>query len=160
MHSTRSILALALTIGLISPASAGKKQEFEFIGPTGIRGTLEKDGTILVHGADKGSPADGKLVNGDIITHVGEHQVTKSTKEYHAKLTQAILAAESEKSGGKLPLTLKGGKQVALQLKTLGSFSPTAPYDCPKTKTIISEAAEHIFRDYQFSKDGRITLPE
>lgn len=158
MHSTRSIPALALTIGLISPASAGKKQEFEFIGPTGIRGTLEKDGTILVHGADKGSPADGKLINGDIITHIGEHQVTKSTKEYHAKLTQAILAAESGKSGGKLPLTLKGGKQVALQLKTLGTFSPTAPYDCPKTKTIISETAEHMAKAKRSGSPTRIEV--
>ena len=39
---------------------------------------------------------------------------------------------------------LKGGKTVNLQLKVLGSYSATAPYNSPKTEALIAQTAERL----------------
>jgi len=106
-------MVLALMICLISPAfSKGKaKIKYALLGPTGILGTIEKR-TVRVHGTEPGSPADGKLKEGDVI------------KDFVDTLTQAVLAAEA--ADGKLTLNLASGKQVVLELAALGRFSPTA----------------------------------
>lgn len=152
----RNILIVILSLGIIGSASAAKKQEFDFIGPTGILGTLEKDGTILVHGTEPGSPADGKLVKGDVILSIGGRQVVKQAKPFHENLTQSILEAEGEKAGGKLELMLNGDRQVTLQLKVLGSFSPTAPYNCPKTDKIVTGAADALAKEVMAAKGKQL----
>jgi hypothetical protein len=57
----------------------------------------------------------------------------------------ALTAAEA--SDGSLALTRwRAGKtdQVAIKLPVLGGYSPTAPYDCPKSKKILEKAAEML----------------
>ncbi len=132
-------LLLTLIIALISPAYAkGKKIEYIPLGPTGILGTFEKK-QVLVDGTEPGSPADGKLKKGDVISGMG------------ADFVQAILAAEA--SDGKLTLQLKDGKKVTLQLKALGGFSPTAPYNCPKTNKLITLAADGLAKEFSGKGD-------
>ena len=54
---------------------------------------------------------------------------------------------ETEAGGGKLMLTRwRAGKtdEVMLKLPVLGSYSPTAPFDCPKSKRILEQGCKAI----------------
>lgn len=120
----------------------GADEEVLSLGPTGLSGVMVK-AAIKVTKVDKGSPADGRISAGDMIVGVGS---TKSKGSLVHALAVAIDEAETEKAGGKLTLRLKGDKIIDLQLAVLGRYSPTAPYDCPKSKAIISRAAEALIR--------------
>jgi len=155
--NTRHIPALlaTLVIGFTTPAFSKKKVEYDFMGPTGILATREIKGGITVHGVEPGSPADGVLKEGDVILKIRGEWASRSTKDFHAQLTAAVLLAESEDGGGKLPLTLNGDREVALSLKVLGAFSPTAPYNCAKTDKIITGAADALAKEITGSKSKR-----
>ena len=63
------------------------------------------------------------------------------------ELGKALTAAESEKGGGKLSLTCwRDGatQQQVVTLPVLGSYSATAPYDCPKSKRILDATCEAL----------------
>ncbi len=135
---------LTVIVAIISPAFAkGKKKKYEFTGPTGILGNFEKKG-LLVHAIEPGSPADGKLKKGDVVFGLNEG------------LSEAVLAAEA--SNGKLTLRLAGNKKVTLQLAPLGEFSPTAPYDCPKTEKLITMAADGLLLNYKAVEHTNVSL--
>ncbi|MFY7877012.1 MAG: DUF6288 domain-containing protein, partial [Pirellula sp.] len=56
-------------------------------------------------------------------------------------------AAETETGGGRLAITRwRAGKtdEIELVLPVLGSFSPTAPYDCPKSQRILVQGLESL----------------
>lgn len=60
---------------------------------------------------------------------------------------QAITAAETQAGGGKLVLKRwRSGKsdEVVLELPVLGSYSPTAPFDCTKSKRILEQGCKII----------------
>jgi hypothetical protein len=85
-----------------------------------------------------GSPADGKLLVGDVIYSANG---TLLGEDAPRAMSAAITASETRELGGKLILGVRrGGKlmDVMLQLDVMGAYSPTAPYDCPKTEKIIS----------------------
>ncbi|HAS81138.1 MAG TPA: hypothetical protein DCS43_00290, partial [Verrucomicrobia bacterium] len=102
------------------------------LGPTGLAGTLEGK-TINVMSVAKGSPAEGKISKGDQI--IGAGSVAFAT-DPRRELAVAIDSAETEAGGGTLTLSLAGDKTVALQLAVLGSYSDTAPWNCPKSQAI------------------------
>ena len=62
----------------------------------------------------------------------------------------AIQEAEKESNGGILKLTRwRAGKteEVQLKLRVMGTYSDTAPYDCPKSKRIFDEACKVLEKE-------------
>ena len=114
------------------------------LGPTGARGWIfTRNGhsaearQILVTAVAEHSPAAGVLSIGDVILGVDGKNFSGDAR---IQFANAIGVAETEKGGGKLRLLRwRAGKseEVVLTLPVLGSYSATAPYDCPKSKRIF-----------------------
>lgn len=140
------IIGFALTAPLYARKGAASP-----FGPTGIHGELhpgwpKNPVAIKVSGTGEGSPAEGKLKEGDIIVGIGDE---KFPLDPRISLGLAIDRAETVASGGRLPLLLEDGRKVTIKLPALGTYSPTAPYDCPKTDKIIEQAVETILKRQQ-----------
>lgn len=131
------------TKGDVIPADANHDWT---LGATGARGWMfsEKLSTskarqIAITKVAKGSPADGLLNVGDVILGVGGKPFSYDPRTEFGK---ALTLAETETAGGKLSLTRwRSGKteEIVLQLPALGSYSATAPFDCPKSKRILEQ---------------------
>ena len=114
------------------------------LGPTGARGWIFTSNghsaqarQILVTAVAKGSPAAAVLSTGDVILGVDGKNFSGDAR---IQFANAIGAAETKKGGGKLRLLRwRAGKsdEVVVKLPVLGSYSSTAPYDCPKSKRIF-----------------------
>jgi len=121
------------------------------LGPTGARGWIyaAKGQTagarqILVTTVAKGSPADRILSTGDVIVGTDGKSFAEDAR---IQFANAITAAEQEKAGGVLKLIRwRAGKteNVTLKLAVIGSYSATAPYDCPKSTKIFDLGCEAI----------------
>ena len=149
---TPVIPALACLCVLLS--GGVRAQHFEYkehhLGPTGLFGeTSPQD--IQITKVQPGSPADGKIQVGDVIVAAGGLPFKDDTRP---RLADAIDQAETDKAKGVLALTLKDGRKVDLQLKVLGSYSDTAPYNCPKTEAIITQTADSIVKTRNFTGAG------
>ena len=99
---------------------------------------------IAITKVEKGSPADGVFAVGDVILGVGGKPFSYDPRTEFGK---ALTAAESEAGGGKLTLTRwRAGKteEVVVKLPVLGSYSATAPYDCPKSKRILEQGCKAL----------------
>jgi hypothetical protein len=136
------------------------------LGPTGLRGWMSCDRLvttdarqIAVTAVDDGSPADGVIAVGDVLLGAGGRTFSFDPR---TELGRAITAAETEAGGGKLALTRwRAGKteEVVVKLPVLGSFSATAPFDCPKSKRILEQgvkalAARMADAEYEQKTDG------
>ena len=121
------------------------------LGATGARGWIYSD-TLVTSDArqisitkvDRGSPAAGILVPTDVILGVGGRPFSRDPR---TELGLALTIAESEAGGGNLALTrLRAGttEQVVVKLPVLGSYSGTAPYDCPKSKRILEDGCKAL----------------
>lgn len=99
---------------------------------------------IAITAVDKGSPADGVLAVSDMLLGTGGKAFSFDPR---TELGRAITAAETEAGGGKLALTRwRAGKseEVVVKLPVMGSFSATAPFDCPKSQW----AADFMTKSY------------
>lgn len=140
------ILCVATTLTLAKGNTKYKRRGVH-LGPTGIIATLNDDGVdFKVESVEKGGPAEGKLKKGDIIIRVNGKKFSQHVRKEFAR---AIDESESEKMKGKMTLELlttgaKEKKTVELQLKTLGSYSATAPHNCSKTDKVINNLAEFL----------------
>lgn len=151
MNTVTPLLLAVAALLLGAPVHA---QHFEYkerhLGPTGMFGvTSPKD--IKIVKVEKGSPADGKIQVGDVIVGVGGAVFEDNTRRL---LADAIDQAETEAAKGILALTLKDGQTVDLQLKVLGSYRDTAPYDCPKTDAIITQTADYLVNSKNSGRGG------
>jgi Family of unknown function (DUF6288)/HEAT repeats len=121
------------------------------LGPTGLRGWIYCDKLvttdarqIAVTKVEVNSPAEGVVAVGDVLLGVGGKPFSIDPRK---EIGQAITAAETEASGGKLLLTRwRSGttEEVALQLPVLGSYAPTAPFACPKSKRILEQGCKTL----------------
>jgi hypothetical protein len=121
------------------------------LGPTGLRGWMFCDQMVTTDArqisitkVEKGSPADGIFLVGDVILGVGGKPFSHDPRTEFGK---AITAAESEAGGGKLTVTRwRAGKaeEVVVKLPVLGSYGATAPYDCPKSKRILEQGCKAL----------------
>ncbi len=136
------------TKGDVIPAEA--KHDWN-LGPTGLRGWMFCDKLvttdarqIAVTSVDAGSPADGMIAVGDVILGVGGKPFSFDPR---TEFGRAITAAESGSGAGRLVLTRwRAGntEDVTLSLPVLGSFSTTAPYDCPKSQRILQQGLKSL----------------
>ena len=126
------------------------KQDWN-LGATGMRGwmfinnleTTQARQIAVTQVAPK-SPADGKLVVGDVILGVAGQPFSHDPRVEFGK---ALTAAETNAGNGKLTLTRwRAGKEeeVVLKLQVLGTYSRTAPYDCPKSALILKEGCKAL----------------
>jgi hypothetical protein len=123
------------------------------LGPTGLRGWMFCDKMvttdarqIFVTKVDPGSPAAKLFQVGDVILGVGGKPFSYDPRTEFGK---AITTAESKPSDGKLALTRwRDGKteEIVLELPSLGSYSATAPFDCPKSKLLLEQGCQALAR--------------
>ena len=133
------------------------------LGPTGMRGwiftraanfrdsqegrTTTASRQILVTHVGNRSPADGVMQVDDVILGVGGKPFADDARK---AMGAAITEAEKASNKGVLMLTRwRAGRidEVQLKLRVLGSYSPTAPYDCPKSKLILAEACKALEKE-------------
>lgn len=134
------------TKGEAAPEGATKDWN---LGATGVRGWMHTNGggtfearQVLITKVAPGSPADGILTPGDVILGVASKRFSYDPRQEWGK---ALTAAEG--ADGKFSLTRwRAGKTdpVTLNLPVLGSYSPTAPYDCAKSKLILARSSEAL----------------
>jgi hypothetical protein len=107
----------------------------------GLQGrTTASSRQILVTHVGAKSPADGVLKVDDVILGVGGKLFEDDARKSFAA---AIQDAEKEANAGILNVTRwRAGKteEVQLKLRVLGTYSATAPYDCPKSQKIFADA--------------------
>lgn len=134
------------------------------LGSTGARGWIwGHDGQttlarqILVTEVAPGSPAESVLEKGDLILGIGNTQFDDDARKVFA---HAITEAERHQNEGRLRLLRRRGKKtetVVVKLTPLGSFEPTAPYECKKSKKILDLACRSIVE--RVFKGGRKQPP-
>lgn len=154
-------------------------------GPTGIRAKIDiyRPTEFEVKYVYKGSPADKKVLVGDRI--IGANGKEWQEKDpvylrlpenkgkgervgyYGPRLQLGLAIEESEGEGafcGKLSLiVMRSGKRMTIDvpIKPIGRFSPTFPYNCKKSDTIINEACEYLVNNSwsgQFDNKMNCTL--
>lgn len=125
------------------------------LGPTGLLGWIyqelhdtSKSRQILVSKVMPGSPADGTLKEGDVILGASGNGTKPEPFSADARKSFGLAIAEAE---SKKPATLavqvwRAGKNLttSITLETMGAYSATAPYDCPKTKRILGKALAYL----------------
>lgn len=142
-----ALFTLTTSLFLSASAHAIVEHKERHLGPTGMFGvTTPKNITIVK--VEPGSPADGIVKPGDIITAAGGIPFNDKTRQ---QLAAAIDLAEST---GKLTLTRKDGTTVDIPLPVLGTYAETAPYNCPKTDLIITRTADFIVESKKFGREG------
>lgn len=147
----RNLLILAAAISFSSPSPSFAKDHL--LGPTGIM-AQGKGKELVVKNIDAGSPAEGRVKKGDTIIGAGGKPFSNNARR---ELAFAIDDAERSESKGVLSLTLKGGQEITLQLQALGTYSDTAPWNCPKTDAIVTRIADQMIESGSYAK-GQIPV--
>jgi hypothetical protein len=149
MNARIPLLALLAITTTAAPVHARFIEHKErHLGPTGLYGVTSPTG-IKITKVTEGSPADGKIKVGEVIVAAGGTAFKDQTRK---QLAAAIDQAESAEAKGILSLSLEDGRKVDLKLEILGSYSETAPNNCPKTDAIITRAADHLAKTRQFGR--------
>jgi hypothetical protein len=133
------------------------------LGATGLRGwiytkaatfldsqqgrTTTASRQILVTHVGAGTPADGVLKVNDVILGVDGKPFADDARQCFGR---AITEAEKTASQGALKLLVwRAGKtaNVQLKLRVMGTYSGTAPYDCPKSKAVFENACRTLAKE-------------
>ncbi|MEI6808004.1 MAG: DUF6288 domain-containing protein, partial [bacterium] len=130
------------------------------LGPTGLRGwiythpaayldsvqgrTTAASRQILVTHVGTNSPAAGVMEVNDVILGVaGKPFADDARKSFGKAITEA------EKTGVLKLVRWRSGKteNVQLKLRVMGTYSATAPFDCPKTKLVLAAACKALEKE-------------
>jgi hypothetical protein len=133
------------------------------LGATGLRGwiytkpatfldsvqgrTTTASRQILVTHVGAKSPAEGVMEVDDVILGAGGKLFSDDARKSFAL---AIQGAEKEANGGILKLTRwRAGQteEVQLKLRVMGTYSDTAPYNCPKSRRTFDEACQVLEKE-------------
>jgi hypothetical protein len=141
------------------------------LGATGARGWMFSDRLVTsdarqirITKVDGGIAGRRVLAVGDVILGVGGKPFSYDPRTEFGK---ALTVAESEAGGGNLPLIRwRDGKteEVVVKLPVLGTYSATAPYDCPKSKRILEQGCAALAKriaepDYRQNPITRRSMP-
>ena len=102
---------------------------------------------ILVTHVGAKSPADGVMQVNDVILGIDGALFTNDARR---SIAAAIQEAEKESNNGILKLKVwRAGKtqDVRLKLNVMGTYSATAPYNCPKSQKIFSDACKALEKE-------------
>ena len=147
---------------------------FYNLGITGLRAQLVRDEpkALLIKYVFPKSPADGQVQIGDRIVGAGGERFKENHRNGYgekvfgadgpiSELAQVLEECQSADRKGKLPLTLRRGKEiieVVLDIGTkYGTFSPTFPNQCKKSDLILAELLNYLVGHQQ--KDGSFGDP-
>jgi hypothetical protein len=142
------------------------------LGPTGARGWVYhvnrvdtgESRQILVTKVDAGSPADGVLAVDDVILGADGTGADPAAFSSDARKTLGLAIGDAE---ARSPATLKllrwrsgSTNTVTLTLETMGAYTATAPYNCPKSAKVLADGLQYVYDNetagrYSF---GGITL--
>ncbi|NNJ85618.1 MAG: acetylesterase, partial [Akkermansiaceae bacterium] len=132
------------------PIPAGANHDWT-LGATGARGWIYSNRLetsearqIYITKVHKGSPAEGVLVEGDVLLGISGKPFAYDPR---VEMGKALTAAESEAGKGALSvIRWRKGVQdnVVVELPVLGSYSATAPYDCAKSKRIFEQGCQAL----------------
>ncbi|MFN0074955.1 MAG: DUF6288 domain-containing protein [Prosthecobacter sp.] len=119
------------------------------LGATGLRGWIYTNEfvtyearQVAVTKVEKRSPSDGVINVGDVILGVGGKAFAYDPR---TELGKALTAAEAGDGNFKLTRWRAGATtEVVVKLPPLGSYSVTAPYDCPKSKRILEAGCKAL----------------
>jgi len=148
-----AVLVLSATFGaLANTLPAGKDCKEFMIGVTGIHADI-KGGVLRVTKVTPNTPAAGKLKTGDVLLAVDGKSL--EIQDPRHPLGFAINAAEGRAglTGGrdgkmKFEISRGGAKQtVTIHLEAIGSYSPTFPANCKKSKRIVDDTAAFILKN-------------
>jgi hypothetical protein len=133
------------------------------LGATGLRGwiytkaennldasqgrTTTASRQILVTHVGVSTPADGVVQVDDVILGVNGKPFNDDARK---SIACAIQEAETEAKAGNLKLMVSRGGQVQelnLKLAVLGTYSKTAPWDCPKSQLIFEQACKVLEKE-------------
>ena len=137
------------------------------VGPTGIRIQITHDhpAYMTVRYVFRDSPAYGKINIGDII--VGANGTRMTTPHTFGRGTRgratwdgpmvsmANLIEDSQAADGKIEFIVwpsgveASEKVVTVEVEPIGRFSPTWPYDCPRSDRLMIELADFLMDEYQ-----------
>lgn len=121
----------------------GYKNFTGWLGPIGVRvGPFGPN--MGVRQVVPGSPAFNKLFEGDVIYSANGKMLGE---EAWKVMGDAITFSESDEGKGKLSLGVRrAGKNmdIDITLEVMGTFSSTAPFDCPKTEKMISNLEKWV----------------
>lgn len=141
------------------------------LGPTGIRARIypDKPNELVVKYVfqDAKSPAKGLVNSGDVIIGANGRKF-KTSHRFGRNLSggggwdgpMLELAGHLEDSQGKegkLELMIypggvrTGQKMVTLQLRPVGRFAPTFPYNCERSNLMLEELCDFMVMDYESS---------
>jgi HEAT repeat protein len=149
---------------LTQGASSGVDRNLTYnLGSTGMRGwihtkpasyldslqgrTTAASRQILVTHVGKKSPAAGVMQVNDVILGVAGKPFNDDARK---SIAYAIQDAEKDANQGILKLIRwRTGKTetVQIKLRVMGTYSATAPYDCPKSKRILEQACKVLEKE-------------
>lgn len=137
------------------------------VGPTGLRAriTHEHPEYLTVKYVFKKSPASGLIQINDIIVGANGKKLTvahtfgrgsrgRSTWD-GPMVDMAKLIEDSQGKDGKLDLIVWPGgikaaeKTVTLQIPAIGRFSPTWPYNCPRSDKLMVDLCDFLADEYK-----------
>ena len=156
-----SIFALLLASGFsalaappdLTTGEVPNSARYTNLGPTGLLGWAyhvnadsSESRQIQVQAVDAGSPAAGKLLAGDVILGAdgtGANPVN-FTADARRSFSNAINDAEARTPAELKVLRWRAGTTTTqtLTLRTMGAYSATAPYNCPKSAKILEEGLQ------------------
>ncbi|ADG68966.1 protein of unknown function DUF303 acetylesterase putative [Planctopirus limnophila DSM 3776] len=153
MQIRLNVLVLTVLFAVAGSCVAADQKHDWNLGATGLRGWIRCDKLVTsdareirITKVEKGSPAEGVLQVGDVILGVGSKPFSHDPR---TEMGQALTLAESEAGQGHLTLTRsRNGRtdEVVVQLPILGTYSATAPYNCPKSKLILEQGCSELAR--------------
>lgn len=117
---------------------------------------------ILVKTIENDSPAYGILNEGDIILGANGTGAKPTLFSEDARITfgKAIGDAEARNPGLLKMIVWRAGKksELTMTLRTMGAYSDTAPYNCPKSAKILEESLDYIMTHESEGFAGMSTL--
>ena len=121
------------------------------LGATGARGWIfardlvtSEARQIFVTEVEPGTPADGKLAEGDVILGVEGKRFDQDARRAFAEAL-----TEAEAADGRLRLTVwRGGVErvEVISLAVLGRYTASSPWDCPKAERIREACIDRLKR--------------
>lgn len=151
MKNRLTVFALTIVFAAHGFSSAVGAEHDWNLGATGLRGWMRCDNMvtsdtreIMITGVENGSSADGVFIVGDSILGVGGKPFSFDPR---TEMGKALTLAESEAGQGNLSLTRSRAgisTEVMVPVPVLGTYSATAPYDCPKSTRILEQGCKDL----------------
>ncbi len=124
------------------------------LGPTGMNGWILGE-MLMVREVENGSPADGIVLANDMLLAINGKALGTDPLRTLGEQVEV-----SEQTGKMTIKLVRVGKEttVTIPIRKLGAFSPTAPYNCAKSRAILLDTCEFLARSQNTDGtfDGRM----